>query len=209
MKHKVVYLLIGITMSLALACPRQGAELSEREFQFHVVNRSPYDVCYVHTSAENADGWGVDRLGSDEVIRPGAKRSFALEAGIYKALFRDCDGIPVLSTLSIGSEMTVTVGADDVVALRLDNRSSVAICNVYLKPSDRALKFPPDLFPLHYARVPDRMTDPERIAPNAARIFYIAPSQYDLMASDCEHNALVRELQVELTEALTIWSLTD
>jgi hypothetical protein len=195
MKRSVIGVVIWIAISLTLACSRQGQKPSDLDFQIHVVNRSPYDVCYAQVAPSDAEDWGVDRLGADEVMRPGNQQSFEVNPGTYKVMLRDCDEIPVMTAVDIASEVTLTVGAEDVVALRLDNRSSVAICDVYLSRSERGEG--------------DRLAGPERIAPGDVRIFYIAPAVYDLKAVDCQHNALVQELGVDLTHDVVTWTLGD
>ena len=208
MKRSVIGLLICIAVSLALACSRRLGEPSNRDFQVQVVNHSPYDVCYVQVAPNDAEGWGADRLGADEVMRPGDQRAFEMNAGTYKLMLRDCDEIPVMAAVDIASGITLTVGAEGVVALRLNNRSSVAICDVYLASSDGGDEGS-GVFSPRRAWGQDRMAAAERIAPGDVRVFYVAPSLYDLMAADCEHNALVQELGVNLADDLVIWTLDD
>ncbi len=200
MKRRVIGLVIWITISLTLACSRQGQKPSALDFQIHVVNHSPYDVCYVQVAPSDADDWGEDQLAADEVMPPGDQQSFEVTPGAYKVMLRDCDEIPVMTAVDVASEITLTVGAEDVIALRLDNRSSAAICDVYLAPSegggDRAWR-------------QDRLAGPERIAPGHARIFYVVPATYDLRAADCEHNDVVQDLGVDLTYDLVTWTLGD
>ncbi len=213
MKRSVICLLICVTMSLALACSRRVGKPSDRDFQIQVVNHSPYDVCYVQVAPNDAEGWGADRLGADEVMRPGDQRAFEMNAGTYRLMLRDCDEIPVMAAVDVASGVTLTVGAEDVVALRLDNRSSVVICDVYLSSSDGAREsesqFPVNFFFPRRAWGQDRMAASEFIAPGDVRIFYVVPSFYGLMAADCEHNALVQELGVNLTDDLVTWTLDN
>jgi hypothetical protein len=158
----------------------------------HVVNHSPYDVCYVHAAPHNAEDWGADHLGVDEVIGPSDQRPFDMHAGTYKVMLRDCDRIPVMTAVDVASEITLTVGAEDVVTLRLDNQSSVAICDVVLSPPDK-----------------DLMASSERIDPGGVRIFYVTPSVYDLTVSDCERHTLAHERGVNVMDDLIIWTLAD
>lgn len=73
---------------------------------FTVENQSSGNICYVQISPTQAQNWGQDELGAQEVIEPGGERVFQLATGEYDVLMSDCD----LNTLV--EEYGVVVDAD-------------------------------------------------------------------------------------------------
>ncbi len=187
---------------LSLACggsSGDGEKPSDGGLQIKVVNRSPYDVCYVTISVETDEDWGDDLLGEDEVVEPGDSRSFDLDEGTYDVMLWDCDTIPVESASEISSDVTITVGASGVVGLLLDNQSSTEICYVFISPSDSE------------EWGSDWLGGVESILAGDQRVFYVDPGEYDLLAQDCEGegNDLVEELAVDLTDDWSTWTIYD
>lgn len=49
-------------------------------------------IHYVHISSQDTKGWGQDRLGPSETIRPGASRVFNIPPGTWDIRVTDSDG---------------------------------------------------------------------------------------------------------------------
>ncbi|NOR82297.1 MAG: hypothetical protein GQ526_02260 [Ardenticatenales bacterium] len=187
---------------LSLACggsSGDGEEPPDGAFQIKVVNRSPYDVCYVQISVETDEEWGDDLMAEDEIIEPGDSRSFDLDEGTYDVMLRDCDAIPVESASEVSSDVTITVGASGVVGLLLDNQSSTEICYVFISLSDNE------------EWGSDWLGGAESIFAGEQRVFYVDTGVYDLLAQDCvgEGSDLVEELAVDLTDDWSTWTIYD
>jgi hypothetical protein len=52
-------------------------------------------ICYVRMSPSEAENWGQDRLGAQEVIAAGDSRVFTLPGSTYDLLLEDCDLNPL------------------------------------------------------------------------------------------------------------------
>jgi serine protease Do len=78
---------------------------------FELLNQSSLTVCFVRISPSQAQNWGGDRLGSEEVINPGATRSFQLVTGNYDLQLLNCDLEILLEEyeLDVSSDFTYTV----------------------------------------------------------------------------------------------------
>jgi S1-C subfamily serine protease len=68
---------------------------------FELANNSSQTVCYVHLSPTEAQNWGQDELGAEEVIAAGESRTIEVASGIYDVLLRDCDGETLLEEYGI------------------------------------------------------------------------------------------------------------
>lgn len=60
-----------------------------------VVNDTGEDVCFLQVSPSLSEQWGLDRLGPQEILGPGAETTITLGAGQYDARSLDCDGEPL------------------------------------------------------------------------------------------------------------------
>jgi S1-C subfamily serine protease len=60
--------------------------------EFTIVNEASGGVCYAFISPAGAQNWGEDDLGMEELIEPGASRTWVLPAAVYDLLLEDCDG---------------------------------------------------------------------------------------------------------------------
>ena len=69
-----------------------------------LVNQSEQDVCFVYIAPTESEDWGEDWLGEDEVISPGATRTFTVTVGTYDLLAADC----AAEVLSEQYEVTVS-----------------------------------------------------------------------------------------------------
>lgn len=56
-----------------------------------IENRSETVICYVFIAPTTSTSWGSDQLGNNEVIAPGDKKVWDLEAGEYDILLEDCE----------------------------------------------------------------------------------------------------------------------
>jgi serine protease Do len=63
---------------------------------FTLNNGSGLEVCYVQLSPSDAQNWGSDKLGQDEVIDAGVTRVFEIASGTYDLRLSDCDGNTLL-----------------------------------------------------------------------------------------------------------------
>ena len=195
------FLILSVLLVLSLACggSSDGTKSSGSEVEIRVVNKSPYDICYVQISPEGAEEWGDDQLGEDEGIGAGDSRSFSFDKGAYDVLIRDCDAIPVESAAGISRSSTITVGGSGVVGLLLENQSNVDICYVFISPSNSD------------DWGDDWMGEAEGIPAGELRVFYVAPGTYDLLARDCvgDGNDLIEEVGVNLSDDWTTWTISE
>lgn len=60
--------------------------------EFTIANESSGMVCYAFISPTGAQNWGQDDLGREEMIQPGATRTWLLPSSVYDLLLKDCDG---------------------------------------------------------------------------------------------------------------------
>jgi len=74
--------------------------------EFTIENKSSGEICYAFISATGAQNWGEDDLGGEELIEPGASRTWLLPAGIYDLLLKDCE----LETLAEEYKLDLTQG---------------------------------------------------------------------------------------------------
>jgi hypothetical protein len=64
-------------------------------------------VCYAFLSPTEAENWGQDELGAEEIIEPGYETTLFVPAGFYDVLLADCDG----ETLKEEYALDMTLGA--------------------------------------------------------------------------------------------------
>lgn len=78
---------------------------------FSLENGSSLRVCYVRISPTEAQNWGGDRLGSEEMIDPGTTREFQLVTGNYDLQLLNCDLEVLLEEygLDVSADFTYTV----------------------------------------------------------------------------------------------------
>jgi hypothetical protein len=72
-----------------------------------LVNNSAGSVCYVQISPATADTWGLDWLDEDEIIRPGAQRTFELTPDTYDLRALDCDQDTLKEEYGIDAQGTI------------------------------------------------------------------------------------------------------
>lgn len=78
---------------------------------FVLVNNSSERFCIVQLSQSDAQNWGQDELGPDEIIDPGYERTFSLVTGTYDMRLLDCNGNSLLEEyeMDITESLTYTV----------------------------------------------------------------------------------------------------
>lgn len=75
-----------------------GADLAPTpDSMLRIINESSINVCFVNFSLQTESYWRADRLNPNEVIAPGATRSFEVEPGVYDVRFLDCNQQEVFS----------------------------------------------------------------------------------------------------------------
>jgi hypothetical protein len=152
---------------------------SDGEIQVVVENRSYYDFCYVYISPTDSDAWGENRLNTDEVIAPDASWSFMVPDGVYDFLVRDClDEAIIYTSWDFSGSQTFQIGDWDLVPIQIINEVATDICYVYISP------------PTSDSWGEDWLADNEVIPPNEARVFFVEPGMYDMLARDCDENVL-------------------
>lgn len=77
---------------------------------FTLDNSSGSDICYVQLSPSEAQNWGPDELGSDEILGPGTARTLQAASGTYDLRLSDCDGNTLLEEygLDLSTDGTYT-----------------------------------------------------------------------------------------------------
>ena len=70
---------------------RQATNAGGGSSSIVMVNQTNAPIYYVYISPCSSTNWGDDRLGSSEVVQPGATRTFTLSPGCWdlKARFQD------------------------------------------------------------------------------------------------------------------------
>lgn len=160
-----------------------------------VDNRTSIDLCHVYITGIEADTWGIDWLGGDEVIAPGDRRTFGLAEGAYDVSVVDCEGAVVATAWDVASDTALEPGAAGEVALRIVNTSETDVCYVYIAPASGD------------AWGEDRLNGLEIIpAQGGARAFYLEPGSYDLLAQTCEGEDFATGYEVEVQETF-VWTL--
>jgi S1-C subfamily serine protease len=78
---------------------------------FTVANNSSEAICYVQLSPNEAQNWGPDELGSQEVIQSNQERVFEIASGVYDLRLLNCD-VDVLAEqyqIEVGTNITYTL----------------------------------------------------------------------------------------------------
>jgi serine protease Do len=78
---------------------------------FTISNESSYEVWYVFLSPLEAQNWGQDELGEDEIIEPGGESTVKIANGTYDMLLADSDGNTLYEEweMDISENMTFTL----------------------------------------------------------------------------------------------------
>ncbi len=193
----IVVLIIGLLFSVA--CGRSSTPTPEEiaTLKINVSNQSPYDICYVQISGSEQEEWGEDWLGKQEKIAPGASKTFNVDAGTYDVQVMTCEQYTLATFWDIDSNTTVEVGGKGLVPLVVLNQSATEICYVYIASSSSN------------SWGEDWLGESESISPReGGRVFFVQPGTYDLSTQDCDHNDLVTESGVQITEAIA-WKISE
>lgn len=78
---------------------------------FTIINDSSHTICYVLLSPSEAQNWGQDELGAEEVIEAGYERAIPLVTGVYDLYMADCDENDLYeqSDIEVTENMTFTL----------------------------------------------------------------------------------------------------
>ena len=166
------------------------------EFQIDVVNEASEDICYVLISPADSDEWGDDLLGEDETIESGQTRSFSVPGVLQDVKILNCDQATMATTFDVDSDFTLTVGGAGLIELTASNESSIELCYIYISPSTSD------------SWGDDWLGEKESITIGDARIFYVEPGTYDLLAQNCDDEDVVTETEIEL-DSDTEWTISD
>ncbi|MDY6874988.1 MAG: hypothetical protein SWK90_02120 [Chloroflexota bacterium] len=161
-----------------------------------VYNYTDTSIWYIYISPSTSDTWGDDWLGSD-VIPADESYTFELTAGTFDVKAED-ENHNVMATRFdeyISDDVEWTLYLEDYATLTLSNNSGVGVCYVYISPSDST------------SWGDDWLGAEEVIASGDSRTFQVPMGTYDLLAEDCDRNALAEEYEVDLSVALE-WTLT-
>jgi hypothetical protein len=144
-----------------------------------VSNRSPYDLCYVYISPVDSETWGENWLASDAVIMSGESRIFVVPGGLHDLLVRTCvDEAAAYTAWDFSGSQTFQVGDTGLVPIQVINGLAADICYVYISPPEAD----------EWGE--DWLASTEVIVPNDARVFFVEPGVYDMLARDCDGNIL-------------------
>ncbi len=142
-----------------------------------------WTIHYVHASRADTKGWGDDLLGQSEIIRPGAQRVFSLSPGTWDIRVTDNEGdtytrrdvvIPTdgytweVTLEDIDSGFPDISGSCPVTFLNsLDTRAD----SIWVSPSD-------------YGYWGTSHTGEQSVEPGTEFVVWVAPGEYDMMATD-------------------------
>jgi serine protease Do len=163
-----------------------------------VANLTPASICSVQLVSSDADDWGENWLGSDQ-LESGYEWTQELDGtGAYDAVVKDCSDAVLGVWWKMYGESVVTVGAPErTVNLLFENRTDVAVCEVYASPSSASD------WGANWLGHEDSAVDAGKVWR-----FWLEPDTYDLLARDCEGQDLERFDDVDLSEDRT-WTLGD
>ncbi|MGC9348592.1 MAG: serine/threonine protein kinase [Anaerolineae bacterium] len=164
-------------------------------FEITLDNRSPYSVCYVFISSSDADQWGEDWLGADEVIGAGQQRTFEIDGGPHDLLAKTCDESVLLTGWEISGSQTFVIGGDGFFPLWIVNDLDTTVCYVYtsLETSDDW--------------GPDRLGDVEVLPSGQSRVLFLTEGIYDMMAEDCDGESVATQFGYPV-DGETYWYLS-
>lgn len=157
-----------------------------------VENLSQQTVCYLFVSPTDAEDWGEDQLGTDEVINSGEAFSvFDIPTGTYDLRADDCNGETLVEQYAAKittAGLTWTLSDTEGVTLTLVNNSSQTICYVYFSPTD-AEDWGPD------------QLDSDQVLPSGQSIDFqgITPGMYDLRVEACDTEDAVEDYGLDLS----------
>ena len=185
----------------------QPAEEAGGEITLTVINDLGQDVCYIFISSPTEDRWGDDWLGGQEILRDGQQREITLDAGEWDVMAADCDQ----SELSVDYGAVFTQDAvwrlsktevsgpppDGDIPFTVTNSSRTELCFVYLSPTSAD----------NWGR---DWLGSETIPPGSSYTFYVTAGEWDLLARDCESNALGSAMGIDVEGGDRLdWELTD
>ncbi len=168
-------------------------------FRLTLENHSPYEICHVHISLSDAEAWGEDWLSMAETIESGTARTFEVpifgeDSTAYDVLVLDCDRAALASAWEVDTDTTLVVGGPGKVPLRLVNNSEVELCYVFISDGFQQVEEKDDYLGLY-----------ESIDVGEARIFFVDPGTYNVLAVDCDGEDVAWRSDLTLEAEEVIW----
>lgn len=163
-----------------------------------VENRSNLDVCYLYAAPSEEEYWGDDLLGRSGFIEPGESDAFEVIGSPYDVLIQDCDKAVLDTRWEVEGDTTLVVGGEDLVPLRLINKSEETLCYIYIVEAGAETWG-------EGGWLGTLETVPER---GEMRVFFVEPGRYDVMAQNCDGNLVMESFDVEVEGEGTQWTVT-
>lgn len=162
-----------------------------------IVNESNVEICALFVTPSTSEEWGDNQIGSTGAVAQGETFTLTdIPVGTYDLLAEDCQGNGLAQEFDVvftEEGITWTLSGDieeSTVQLDLINDSSVALCYLYVSPSD-AEDWGPDQF--GEAVLEPGMT---------FTLEGIVPGQYDMLIESCDGLTL-EEYGLDLTQDFT------
>lgn len=159
-------------------------------------NETEGSVCYLYVTEDNANSWGSDRLGTEEILEAGDFINLPVFSGVYDIKAEDCDFNVVDWVASyelVEGEGFALTGHD--AALELENNSTDGLCVLYI--SDPSAD--------NWGR--NLIIDSNPIAAGDTRQFAVSSGTWDLRAETCDGREAER--YDEDLNGVTTWTITD
>jgi hypothetical protein len=159
-----------------------------------IVNDTGIQICYLFVAPSTSEDWGDNQLQSGNTIEGGSTFTLTdIPAGTYDLLAEDCQNNGVAQEFGVEftpDGITWTL-SPNTTELELINNSSVAICYLYVSPSDSD------------EWGPDQLGENTVVDPGATfTLTGIEPGQYDMRVESCEGDSL-EEYGLDLTQNFT------
>lgn len=166
-----------------------------------------WTIHYVNASRADTKGWGDDLLGQSEIIRPGAERVFSLFPGTWDIRVTDNEGdtytrrdvvIPIE-----GYTWEVTLGDIDSGYADISGNCPVTFLNSLNSQVDSIW-----VSPSNHGYWGTSHTGEQSVLPGAEFVVWVAPGEYDMMASDGMDESFV-VYNCEVSESGFFWEITE
>lgn len=169
-----------------------------------VENLSQQTVCYLYVSPGDAEDWGEDQLGENELIDSGEAFSvFDIPVGTYDLRAADCDGETLveqygMKITSAGLTWTLSdTAVAEGITLTLVNNSSQIICYAYFSPTNSEDWGPDQLAPDQVIAIGEQVT-----------FEGVSPGLYDLRVEACDTEDAVEDYGLDFSTDFE-YTITD
>lgn len=168
-------------------------------FALTIGNRTPEPICGIYVIPSDADGWGANLLGSEQLEAGAYWSKEDLDAGAtHDLLVKDCTDATLGVRWQMDENMVVNFGGvSETVNLLFENETGSGVCELYISPSDSG-----DWGADWLGQTATAVTS------GRAWRFWLEPGTYDLLARDCEGEDLEQVNEVDLSQSQT-WTLGD